>query len=109
MVKVTWYPQYNQLTIEGHAGAAPAGEDLVCAGVSAIWHTLAANAMAWKELGYLRDLRMQENKGYCQLSYAPLARWKNILTAICGGIVLGLERMAQEYPEHVEFKRLGTG
>lgn len=109
MVKITWYPKYNQLTIEGHAGAAPAGEDLVCAGVSAIWHTLAANAMAWKDMDYLMDLRMQEIEGYCQMSYVPRSRWKNLLAAICGGVVLGLEWMAREYPEFVEFKRLGTG
>lgn len=107
MVKVTWYPQYNQLTIEGHAGAAPAGEDLVCAGASAVWHTLAANAMAWKDMGYLRDLRMQEIEGYCRLSYVPLARWKNLLAAISGGIVLGLEWMAREYPAHIEYRRFG--
>lgn len=107
MVKITWYPKHNQLTIEGHAKAAPAGEDLVCAGVSAIWHTLAANAMAWKDMDYLVDLRAQEIPGYCQLSYVPRARWKNLLAAIAGGIVLGLEWMAREYPECIEFKRLG--
>ena len=109
MVKITWYPQYNQLTIEGHAGTAPVGEDLVCAGVSAVWHTLAANAMAWKDMGYLRDLRIKEIEGYCQMSYVPQARWKKLLSAIAGGIVLGLEWMAREYPEHITFQRLGTG
>ena len=109
MAKIIWYPQYNQLTIEGHAGAAPAGEDLVCAGVSAIWHTLAANAMVWNDMGYLRDLRIKEIEGYCQLSYVPAARWKNLLSAIACGIVLGLEWMAREYPEHITFQRFGAG
>lgn len=107
MVKITWYPKFNQLTIEGHAKAAPTGEDLVCAGVSAIWHTLAVNAMAWKDAGYLRDLRIKEIEGYCQISWSPVARWKNLLSTIAGGIVMGLEWMAREYPEHVEFARLG--
>ena len=30
-------------------------------------------------------------------------------SAIAGGIVLGLEWMAREYPEHITFQRLGTG
>lgn len=107
MVKVTWYPRYNQLTIEGHAGAGPVGHDLVCAAVSAVWHTLAVNAMAWKDQGYLMDLRIKEIEGYCQLSYVPKSRWKNLLGAISGAIVLGLEALAADYPEHIAFTRLG--
>ena len=109
MIQITWYPEYRQLTIEGHAEAAPKGEDIVCASVSAIWHTLAANAMCWKDHGYLMDLRMQEIEGYCQLSFVPRAKWKNLLATIAGAIVLGLEDLARRYPEHIEFRRLGQG
>lgn len=107
MVKITWYPKYNQLTIEGHAGAGPRGEDLVCAGVSAIWHTLAANAMAWKDQGCLMDLRVQEIEGYCQISYVSKDRWRNLLSTITGAIVLGLEVLARDYPECITLTRLG--
>lgn len=106
-VKIVYYPGFNQLTVEGHAGAGPVGHDLVCAAVSAVWHTLAVNAMAWKDQGYLMDLRIQEVEGHCQLSYVPRARWKNTLSAISGAIVLGLEALAQNYPEHITFSRLG--
>lgn len=107
MVKITYYPKYNQVTIEGHAGAGPQGHDLVCAAVSAVWHTLAVNAMVWKDQGYLMDLRVQEIEGYCQLSYVPRARWKNLLGAISGAVVLGLEALARDYPDYIVFTRLG--
>lgn len=109
MIKATYYPEYLQLTVEGHAGAGPEGHDLICAAVSAIWHTLAVNAMAWKERGYLMDMRMQEIPGYCQLSYVPKASYKNILPTIAGAIVLGLEDLATRYPENIEFRCLGRG
>ena len=109
MIRNTWYPEYRQLTIEGHAGAGEMGHDLVCAAASGIWHTLAVNAMAWKDNGYLMDLRMQEIEGYCQLSWAPRSRYRNILSTIAAAIVLGLEELANSYPEFIEFRRLGQG
>ena len=107
MIKVTYYPKFNQLTIEGHAQAASKGEDVVCASVSTLWHTLAANAMTWKEKGYLRDLRSQERDGYAQLSYVPCAPYRNILSVIAQSIVLGLELLAEYYPENIAFIRMG--
>lgn len=38
MIEVTFGP--NQITVEGHAGAAPKGEDLVCAAVSMLVYAL---------------------------------------------------------------------
>ena len=107
MIKITHYPKFNQVTIEGHAGAGPEGHDLICAAVSGIWHTLAANAMCWKDSGYLMDMRVQEIEGYCQLSWAPRSRYKNILTTIANAIVLGLEVIARDNPDHVQFVRMG--
>lgn len=109
MVKITWYPEYRQLTVEGHAGAGPEGHDLICAAVSAIWHTLAVNAMAWKERGYLMDMRIHEISGYCLLSFLPKASYESTLTAISWAIVLGLEDLAVRYPENIEFRCLGQG
>ncbi len=107
MIKIIHYPKYNQVTVEGHAGAAPKGEDLVCAACSAIYHTLAANAMGWKELGYLRDLRIKEIDGYAQVSYMPNSRYKNVLAAIADGICKGFEVLARDYPEWVSYVRKG--
>ena len=40
MIRVTAEP--GRLTLEGHAGYAPAGQDIVCAAVSALMLALAA-------------------------------------------------------------------
>ena len=44
MTKITYHPQEYHLRIEGHAGFAEAGEDLVCAGISVLGWTLVAGA-----------------------------------------------------------------
>lgn len=41
MTKVTCEPQSFRITIEGHSGSAPKGEDLVCAAASMLGLTLA--------------------------------------------------------------------
>lgn len=107
MIQIIHRPQYHQITIEGHAQSAPKGEDLVCAGVSTIFHTLTANAMGWKELGYLRDLEIQENDGSSRISWIPYNPWKNILGAIADGVCKGFEILARDYPEYVRFERRG--
>lgn len=107
MIKITHYPKFNQITLEGHAGTAPKGEDLVCAGCSVLFHTLAVNVMAWKDQGYLMDCRIQEREGYGQISYAPRSRWKNILSAITEGICVGFRELAEDYPESVCYTRVG--
>ena len=107
MIPIIHRPKHHQITIEGHAQSAPKGEDLVCAGVSTIFHTLTANAMGWKELGYLRDLQIQENDGSARIAWIPYSPWKNILDAIADGVCKGFEILARDYPEYVRFERRG--
>lgn len=106
-IKITHYPEYNQITIEGHAEAGPKGQDIVCAGVSALLHTLIANVTHWQDQGYLMDCRYEERDGYAQVSYVPKSRWNHILAAITEAICVGWQGIAEEYPEHVSYVRLG--
>ena len=43
MIEVIYYREKNRVSISGHAFSGEAGHDLVCAGVSALAYTLAAN------------------------------------------------------------------
>lgn len=109
MVTVIWYDKYHQITMEGHAGAAPRGEDLVCASCSILYHTLVANAMTWKDKGYLDDLRIKEIDGYAQVSWKPKSeRVGDVLDVVVAGIVKGFELLARDYPEFVAFLFLGS-
>ena len=48
MIHVTYYRQYNRVTVDGHAGSGPEGHDLVCSAVSALALTLAGNVAYMK-------------------------------------------------------------
>lgn len=51
---MTWAdyePESYRMEIRGHAGAAPAGQDLVCAGISTLAFALINAAMSCEEYG----------------------------------------------------------
>ena len=50
MIVVTACPEECFVQVTGHAGSGPKGQDLVCAGVSALVLTLAARKMKMKKL-----------------------------------------------------------
>lgn len=41
MIRVTYWPEDLRILVEGHAGYAPVGEDLVCSAASILVHTLS--------------------------------------------------------------------
>ncbi len=49
MTNVTYEPEEYSLRVEGHTGAAPAGEDLICAAASALAWTLVRAAIKRSE------------------------------------------------------------
>lgn len=85
----------HELAISGHAGYANAGEDIVCAGVSAIGYAL---------LGFLRNER--EAKGL-----STLVEGGNLLICASGGervaaafemAYIGLAQISKTYPQYVD-------
>ena len=83
------------LSLDGHAGYAPSGDDIVCAGVSGITYAL---------LGYLEGHR-EELPFLCYSAESG-----NVLVACKGGknvetafevAVTGLAQIAKKYPKHV--------
>lgn len=51
MIKVVYDRAEPSIKAEGHAGYAPAGQDIVCAGVSALLETLAMYATQVRDNG----------------------------------------------------------
>lgn len=102
MTKVLYEPAKLHLRIEGHAGSAPKGEDLVCSGVSALGFAMLlaagdydADVVTDKETGVM-DVRLKPDG---PLTY-PLAF--TVLKTIAGG----LELLAGQYPEFVSYEEV---
>ncbi len=104
MIDITYNRSENKVVVLGHAGAGAKGEDVVCAGVSAVAQTLAANVRHWERTGRLLDGKHFLQEGYGEISCNPKPKYeksvKQVFTAICAGF----ELCANAAPEYVRFR-----
>lgn len=103
MIKIIYEadPEGGKLTMraEGHAGYAPAGQDIVCAAVSCLMQTLAYSAA---EDEHTSSCIYQGKEGpvvSVEAGDSVLMRDKFELVAD------GLDLLAEQYPENVNFKK----
>ena len=79
------------VTVCGHAGHAPAGQDIVCAAVSALVYALAGRL---RETGRLE--RFQSAPGYAEIAGTGDCAREFAL------VRCGLALLARQYPDRVE-------
>ena len=103
MIKIIYVadPEGGKLTMraEGHAGYAPAGQDIVCAAVSCLMQTLAYSAAEDEKTS---SCIYQDKDGpvvSVEAGDSVLMRDKFELVAD------GLDLLAEQYPENVNFKK----
>lgn len=85
----------TKIIFQGHAEAAPKGEDIVCAGVSTLYYTFYAACEARETV--MGNVRMLEaDSGY-----------KN--RAVFEAVKTGLEILAAKYPKHVKILKIDKG
>ena len=101
MIHVTYYRTYSRVTIEGHAHSGEAGHDLVCAGVSALAYTLAANVGNLEANGHVRDVRVSMEPGKAEISCRPRSGTKAVTQRIFEAICVGFEIMARDYGKYI--------
>ena len=104
MIEVIYHRNLNRVTIKGHANSGDPGHDLVCAGVSALAYTLAAN------VGNLRDCRMvrrptvELKPGDAVIEGKPIPRHKATTELVFQTVCVGFEVMAAEYPQYISYE-----
>lgn len=105
MIQVTYNEVGDEMILraEGHAGYAEKGKDIVCAAVSVLMQTLACSVEA-NNTGNTFELSdgKNGNRLTVQAPMSVLNRDKFDL------VVEGLIRLAENYPENVQFKKLCT-
>ena len=108
MIKVQYWNGAGgsrNLQMQGHAGAAPKGQDLVCAGASTLALTLGRAAALMEEEEMLaRPALVRLEVGDTAISVLPRREWASSADAIFWTILLGLSRLAQAYPQYVQLK-----
>ena len=82
-----------RLRITGHAGYAPAGRDIVCAAVSALWGALAAELRERERAGQGRL-----TAGPDVLAFAPEPGYRREMEALFTLVWRGVRAVAAGYP-----------
>lgn len=106
MVAAEFDSKHSRLAVKGHAGAAPKGEDLICAGVTALVEGLNVALEEMDTRGLLAggDAKLEEGEAVFQAfgkEGYEMAVFGAMLTAASG-----LRWMAENFPEFVEMKIL---
>ena len=95
-VRVRCGPGGAELTAQGHAGYAPAGQDIVCAAVSALMQTLAYSVDGGTVTQSQDDCNILTVQA--EQSFDNMAKFELVTD--------GLMLLAQQYPENVRFVNL---
>lgn len=106
MIKIIYVadPEGGKLTMraEGHAGYAPAGQDIVCAAVSVLVQTLANKVDAAARSGRLLTSCVQHGETFV-VQALPKPGPNNLMVASWFDFVEeGLRALAEAYPDNVE-------
>ncbi len=90
------------VTAKGHAGFAPEGQDIVCAGVSALLYTAGRYLRAMDQAGKLRTApTVRLNPGDVKLEAKPKAVNSRECETVFRFLELGLTEIAGKYPGYI--------
>lgn len=97
MIHVEYDPVHVRIRVSGHAHYAPEGQDIVCAGVSALYETLR---------GHPQTLEQADESG--NKLYTRKKR-RGEMRPLFDLIARGMEAIAEEYPGHVYYRETLVG
>ena len=94
------------LSVRGHAGFAEIGKDPVCAGASILAMTVAQCVISMHEAGKLQKKpHLIIRNGRVEVTAKPKPQYEAEARHIFYVGEVGMELLAQSYPDHVEIKR----
>ena len=96
----------NVIEVTGHAGYAPAGQDIVCASVSTLFYTLAQNVRILECENKLikSDIVLQE--GYSRIKAEALEKYENEVNLLFEYIKIGLQLLEHSYSSFVQINNI---
>ena len=100
MTTVKYYPAEFRMEIFGHAGFAPAGEDLVCAGASTLMMALINTATDDPDLQ--TSIFMSRENALVQVSSNPTEDKEDKCGAVYDTVFRGYQALEESYPDHVK-------
>lgn len=106
MIEVRYNIKECWLEVKGHAGCAPEGHDIVCAGASTLAFTLAESLIGMRQ--YMNCCtEYMFKKGDAYIRYYPIETERHFPDIVFTSILKGFEILAKNYPNNI--KILGSG
>lgn len=102
MICVIYEREQYRLTARGHAGFAPYGQDIVCAGVSALMQTLQRVAGQMEAKGAAETGGCVVN-GFGSVRCVPCKGSEDRVHTVMDTVAAGLEALAEAYPDCVSY------
>lgn len=103
MVKVIYDRECCRVTVRGHAGSGKKGQDLVCAGVSALVLTLATNVSELAAADQVRRPVVSLRQGNTCIGCVALGKMKPVVTLIFDTVCTGFATLQQLYPKNIAY------
>ena len=107
MIEVIYHREHNRLTVKGHAQSNEYGKDLVCAGVSALALTMAANVGNMAAKGYVKEPVTRLEPGDAEISCKARTRYRESVRQVFMSVCVGFEILADQYPDYISYSVLG--
>lgn len=107
MIQVVYHREHHRLTAIGHAHSGESGHDLVCASVTALVLTMAANVASLVTQGSAGKHIVRVQEGDAEISCVPHHKMKAVVTLIYDTVCTGFELLQTLYPENITYQVLG--
>ena len=104
MIRVVYRRKKNSLRIEGHAFSGDAGQDLVCAGVSALAYTLAANVEQMRLKGQAQEIGVKMDKGNARIWCQAVTGCEDMVRRVFEAVCVGFEIMAENFSKNIAYE-----
>ena len=100
MIEIKFNPDKLELKVNGHAGWAEKGEDIVCSAVSILFYTLVQAIMDSREM-CKEDPTIVIDDGNGTVSCKPKKEYLATIQRTYWTVLTGFELIAQEYKDYV--------
>ena len=103
MTKCEFFMEEDRITgfsVSGHSGYADAGQDIVCAAISAV--VTMAEATINDVCGAKAKVRVKEEDARVTLTLPAVCDEEESVQAVLAGLLLYLCNLRDEYPDYIE-------
>ena len=103
MTRCEFFTENDRITgfsISGHSGYAEAGQDIVCAAISAV--VTMAEAIINDVCGAKAKVRVKEEDARVTLTLPTSCDEEDAVQAVLSGMMLTLISMREDYPDYIE-------